>query len=311
MLADLFWMDVVKKHKAVSTVQKNFGNKAVEQRIDLGSVATLVDSYISNQIKDLIDPDKYPLLFNTISEPYEGNENNIGCITMQCDKKGIKEECLSKIKLGGQQSFSVVMQKPHNDLELYEWTKGISSSLLRGATTEESSFDWGFCTLDLKEPGMPLSAKERTKWIKDFMPTLQKQGVNNLCVYVPSTEAADSYNIDGKKIYFVPLTNHDMDALHSRIDDNIDLFRQNYNDDVVGSNFGPIVVKDTVFGEGENASHVFQDGANIKNIDSTAKQMVNEVIERVKIAMEGINRSEMGVVSPDFSFSEPHPSIEV
>lgn len=306
-MLDLFWMDVMRKHKinTVAQPQSKMG-KQLDQKVDLGVVTTMFDSYLANQIKDLVDVEKYPLFFNTVSELYDGNPNNIGFLTLQYDRKGLKDDCISKIKIKDQ-SFSIVMQKPQNDLELYEWVKGMSSSLLRGLSTEENGFDWGFCTLDLADSSVSMSSQARRKWAKDFAPTMESRGVNNLCVYVPATEASDSYSVDGKNIYFVPVTNHELDELHKRIDDNIDLFRENYNDPV--GSLGPITIQDTTFGEGENAVHIFQDGAAAKNIDSTAEKMVTEIIDRVKLAMTGINGSETGLASSDFTFSEPHAVI--
>lgn len=193
--------------------------KEAKQMADITSATITLNNYLHNQMRDFVDD------YNHIFRIKSANKN----IDVSYDRGPLVKELTKKLndcvpKVGTENIPLTIMQRPVNDLELSEWIKGSLDErvALKNLSTKQKGFATGFCIVNkIRDAGkLPFNASNRGQWAMEQVFQAEKLGISDLYVVTPVGSGEDSFQLGGVNFHFVTTTNHFLDRIEQKIQDN-------------------------------------------------------------------------------------------
>ena len=286
-----FGVQVSMQHTSVVALQKDKNYKG----FDGEAVRTLYDNYLygivrSQEIhinqKDIVNqtisthtventrgildltPTEFHNIFQTHVDVFQGKSDEVGNLICDCNRGKLFMCCrdiISKRKKDLEyEKFPRAVQKPINDLELYEWIRDFPEMTeFKELTTKSEGFSTGFGLINKNGSNTTPITSEQTKMNlvrRELIDQAAKAGVSTLYYFTPQGVASNTIVEQGITINFIPVPDNILTNMQRRIQDNSHLF----------NSLNPVI----------------DDGAEGIDIDGEAEAVVANLLSTLKTSLD-------------------------
>lgn len=193
--------------------------KENKQIIDITAATITLNNYLHNQTKGFVDDYDHIFKFNGMNKNIDVSYDRVP-LNRELTKK--LSDCLPKVDT--ENIPITIMQRPVNDLELSEWIEGSLDDRagLRDISTKQEGFSTGFCLVNKIRDALklPFNASNRGQWAMEQVFQAERLGITDLYVVTPAGSGEDTLQLGGINFHFVTTTNHFLDRIEQKIQDN-------------------------------------------------------------------------------------------
>lgn len=271
--------------------QMSRGMQNLLESINVSVVETTFNHYMlslvnSNSKHVKFNPIEFSSFFPIQISSFAGNSDQVGQLSCKYSRGKIAAFCKEKLRLrihAEKSNFPWFMQKPQNDLELFEWTKDfLKTEQFKGLSTKNEDFATGFALVNKNAYGAAPFVDERSKrdWFREKMySSARDRELKEMYVFVPQGTSTEYFTEGGITVYFIPTPS--LDEIQTRIEDNSGLFRSK-TDDLLPINDAP---QDT---QSEMMSNVVLDGSSRFDLDQQTEDTVSEIFSLIKTGIDPV-----------------------